>query len=240
MHRAPVPRRRFPRASQPAPARRSTHVVTEASRARLTSGDGSIAIRPLRPCDGRLLRVVHQGLGPQSRIHRYLCPKPALTDRELAVLTAVDGWNRVALVAFSQPAASPIGVARYVRAEDVEVAETAIEVIDAWQRRGIGRLLVAELQLRAIEAGVRRFEWTALASNRAVAALSRDLHDPRRVYIGDGVIQCSAALRAPKRAERERDEDQQYRPRPRLLSSEAVPRAPARDTAPRRGAGRAR
>jgi len=81
-----------------------------------------------------------------------------------------------------------------VRTHDSEVAEVAIEVIDEWQRRGVGKLLSAELRLRALEAGVRRFEWRVLESNRAVAALSRELSNCRRVHIGDDVIQCSGAI----------------------------------------------
>lgn len=86
----------------------------------------------------------------------------------------------------------PIGAAHYLRA-GLDVAEIAIEVVDSWQRRGVGRLLIAELQVHAFRAGIRRFEWFALESNGAVAALVRNLPDCRRVRVGDGVISWSAA-----------------------------------------------
>jgi GNAT superfamily N-acetyltransferase len=52
------------------------------------------------------------------------------------------------------------------------VAEIAVEVIDDWQRRGVGRSLLAELRMSALRAGCRRLEWFAFESNRAVAALA--------------------------------------------------------------------
>jgi GNAT superfamily N-acetyltransferase len=81
-----------------------------------------------------------------------------------------------------------------VRTHDHEVAETAIEVVEDWQRRGIGRLLIAELRVRALRTGIRRFEWFAFESNHAVAALARDLRDGRWVRVGDGVVKWSAAI----------------------------------------------
>jgi len=74
------------------------------------------------------------------------------------------------------------------------VAETAIEVVDDWQRRGIGRLLIAELRLHAVRAGIRHFEWFAFESNRAVAALVCDLGDCRRTRVGHGVSKWSARI----------------------------------------------
>ena len=66
---------------------------------------------------------------------------------------------------------------------------------DDWQRRGVGRTLLAELQLSALRAGCRRLEWSAFESNRAVAALARDLPDRRSTCVGGGVLRWSAAIR---------------------------------------------
>lgn len=81
-----------------------------------------------------------------------------------------------------------------MRAEHPEVAETAIEVVDDWQRHGIGRLLIAELRVHAAAAGIRQFEWFAFESNRAVAALVDDLGDCRRTRVGNGVIRSSPPI----------------------------------------------
>ena len=116
--------------------------------------------------------LIFERLGPRSRIQRFLGPKPELPEHDLSALSAVDGSRHFGVIAFAGSPESPVGVARYVRSdEDFEVAETAIEVVDEWQRRGVGRLLLAALRARALEAGVRRFEWFALDSNRAGAPL---------------------------------------------------------------------
>jgi GNAT superfamily N-acetyltransferase len=113
----------------------------------------------------------------------------------MAILTDVDGWNHAALIAFVSAPVMPIGAARYVRSrEQFDLAEIAIEVVDDWQQRGVGRSLLAELRTRAIGTGVRRVTWTVLEANCAVAALSRSLRECRRTRLGDGVARWFAAL----------------------------------------------
>jgi GNAT superfamily N-acetyltransferase len=153
-----------------------------------------IWIRDLRACDRPLLVQVHARLSPQSRTQRYLGPKPVLLPADVARLTAVDGSGHVALIALAHHPPIPVGIARYVRTESSETAEVAIEVIDAWQRRGVGRLLLAALRERALRAGIRRVTWTAFDGNRAAAALTRGSRDCRRTDLGEGVAQWSSAL----------------------------------------------
>jgi GNAT superfamily N-acetyltransferase len=154
-----------------------------------------IVVRALRRGDAALVGSIHERLGARSREQRYLGAKPALSAGDLARLAGVDGRDRVAVVALAGWPAAPIGIARYARAGEVEVAEIAMEVVDEWQRRGVGRVLLAELRTRALRAGVRRFTWTAFASNRAVVALSRGARDRRCIYLGDGVMRWSATIR---------------------------------------------
>jgi GNAT superfamily N-acetyltransferase len=158
------------------------------------ASSGLIAIHALPPDERGVLVSIHARLGPQSRRQRYLAPKGPLSEHDLDLLSAVDGDNRVALAAFAGARAEPVGVARYVRHSDTHVAETAVEVVDEWQRRGVGRLLMTRLRVHAVRGGVRRFEWTAFESNGAVAALARDLSDVRARRIGAGVTQWSAAI----------------------------------------------
>jgi GNAT superfamily N-acetyltransferase len=172
-----------------------TPVTSRSAPRRRFIGVMAVALRELTPSDRNLLALIFERLGPQSRIQRFLGPKPELPDHDLIALSAVDGSRHFGVIAFAGSPESPIGVARCVRSdEDFEVAETAIEVVDEWQRRGVGRLLLAALRARALEAGVRRFEWFALDSNRAMCALTRGLRDRRHSRVGDGVIKWSAAV----------------------------------------------
>ncbi len=96
-------------------------------------------------------------LSERSRFQRYLSPKLGLSGRDLEYLTTLDHWHQEALIAWSSPPRAPIDIARYVRVMDFATAEIAIEVIDEWQRRGVGGALAQTLCDRAIRAGIRRF-----------------------------------------------------------------------------------
>jgi RimJ/RimL family protein N-acetyltransferase len=139
---------------------------------------GPITIRPLLSSDYRAVAFAFAHLSAQSRYQRYFSPKEELTPRELARLMSVDHWHHEAVIAFSPPPRAPIGIARYVRLDDFEAAEVAIEVVDDWQHRGVGTALMAGISERARAAGIRRFHVSMLRGNRAARALARKLGPP--------------------------------------------------------------
>jgi GNAT superfamily N-acetyltransferase len=113
-------------------------------------------LRPLGRGDGDLLDRILAGMSRESRYQRFHGPKPALGERDRAVLTDVDGRDHLALVALGADGA-PLGVARAVRlAHDPAAAELAAEVVDAAQGRGLGTELVVALARRAAAAGIER------------------------------------------------------------------------------------
>jgi len=64
-------------------------------------------------------------------------------------------------------------VARFVRLAQ-DVAEPAVSVVDEWQGRGVGSLLLDEIAHRARQEGIRYFAAPVLAQNEtAIALLSR-------------------------------------------------------------------
>ena len=83
-----------------------------------------------------------------------------------------------------------------MRAADAgESAEVAVAVVDAWQKRGVGTMLLAALVRRAREVGVRRF--TMLASYDNVAVLRLVHRSPgglSRVHFDRGVAQYAVSL----------------------------------------------
>jgi GNAT superfamily N-acetyltransferase len=158
----------------------------------VTSGR-AVLIRELEPSDRDLLGSILENLGRESRIQRFLAPRPVLSPRDVCAATTIDGLHHAGVIALAN--SSPIGAAHYVTTVDPEVAEVAVAVVDEWQQRGVGRLLVAEARRCAKRTGFRRFEWFAFESNRAVSALAHDLQDIRRTRVGGGVVRCSAALR---------------------------------------------
>jgi GNAT superfamily N-acetyltransferase len=170
----------------------STATAKPAPRRRQKPADAGIVVRGLELTDRDHVAAILEHLSWQSRVQRFLAPRPILSERDLSMITSVDGFNRAGAIAFAGDA--PIGAAHYVRTADPEVAEIAIAVVDDWQRRGVGRLLVGDLRTRALRAGCSRWEWFAFESNRAAAALAHDLRDIRRTRVGGGVAKWSAAI----------------------------------------------
>ena len=142
-------------------------VVDTDGHVRLSDGT-DVALRPFLPGDGGLLVEGFARLSPQSRYRRFLSPVPQLTDSMLAFLTSVDGVNHRAWGAVVQEPAGPVGagVVRWVRTRaDPVVADLAVTVIDDYQGRGLGGLLLDVAVLDALSHGIERFEGLVLGEN---------------------------------------------------------------------------
>jgi acetyltransferase len=85
----------------------------------------------------------------------------------LARFTQVDYDRELALVAIdaSGPAPRFVGVARFIANPDHESAEFAGVVADAWQSRGVGRVLMQRLIASAKARGIARLEGAVLRQN---------------------------------------------------------------------------
>jgi RimJ/RimL family protein N-acetyltransferase len=139
-----------------------------------------ILIRPIDAGDSERLRDSHERLSPETRYRRFLAVKPHLTAADVRYLVEIDGSSHVALVATLPEAdgAPIVGVTRFIRIPDEpDVAEVAIVVDDALQRRGVGTELLARLADEAVARGVHRFRATMLADNVAVHRLFEALSD---------------------------------------------------------------
>jgi acetyltransferase len=132
-----------------------------------------VRIRPLEPPDAGLLDAVLDGMSAQSRYTRFHGAKPRLSTAERAYLAGTDGRDHIALVALDA-AGDPLGIARSVRMrEDPTAAEIAAEVVDEWQRHGLGTALLGGLARRAAGVGVSRFSATVLAQTGLARVLRR-------------------------------------------------------------------
>ena len=142
--------------------------------------DGTpVSLRLLRASDGASLRLAFERLSPESRYRRFFAHKTALSPNEVEMLTDGDGPDRFAVAAVIQKRNGGdeiIGVARFVRlVDDPMTAEGAITVIDAFQRNGLGRLLVERLLDGAADRGIERIRFFVLAENHAMLSLLREL-----------------------------------------------------------------
>jgi RimJ/RimL family protein N-acetyltransferase len=130
--------------------------------------DGSrIRIRQLHRCDRARWQRGFEQLGDESRYRRFLSPMPEASGRMVRALTELDHRDQDAVVAIDEESGEGIGVARYVRDPSrPDVAELAIAIVDQWQGRGVGTLLLGALCGRAREEGVTTFTALMLASNK--------------------------------------------------------------------------
>jgi GNAT superfamily N-acetyltransferase len=155
-----------------------------------------IAIRELRPSDRRAVAFAFGRLSERSRYQRFFTARPDLSPRELARLMGVDHWHHEALIAYSAPPRAPIGIARYVRLEDFEAAEVAVEVVDEWQHRGVGTALLGALTERARAAGIRRFHMTMLRDNKAARSLAGHFGSATTLSTAGNLVELSYPLSA--------------------------------------------
>ena len=142
----------------------------------MTLADGArLRVRPIDPADRGPLADAFERLSDRSRHQRFLAPKARLTTRELEYLTDVDHVTHEALVAIDETTGHIVGVGRYATGHGGGVvADMALAVADAWQRRGIGHALAVRLLERARANGITRLTGTTLADNlRARSLLDR-------------------------------------------------------------------
>jgi len=140
--------------------------------------DGTaVLVRAIRPEDKALLKDGLRRLSEESRLRRFLAPVSELSEGMLAYLTEVDYVDHFAWIAVL--AAHPevgLGVARYVRMkEDPSIAEAAITIVDEYQGKGLGTILLGLLAAKAREVGIIKFRAYVLEDNAPMRALLEEL-----------------------------------------------------------------
>jgi len=166
-----------------------------------TATDGQeILVRPLIATDREQLAARYEELSPDARRARFGSPPDQLSASELDRLLDLDYDSRFALAALLADDGDErgVGVARYARhSDDPSTAEVAVVVLDAYQHRGIGTILLADLVEVARDHGIGTFTATVRWENTSlldairaagatvtprepgIAAVVYDLGDPR-------------------------------------------------------------
>ncbi len=136
-----------------------------------------VTIRPLRPEDMAIEREFVTGLSAETRHNRLLGGAIKITDEYLHRLTHLDWTREAALAAIVMlgDTETIIGVARYAIDAGGESCEFAVVIADAWQRRGIGKRMLAKLIDVARKRGLKRMYGDTLATNEGMLRLLRKL-----------------------------------------------------------------
>ncbi len=160
--------------------------------------DGTrLRIRPIVAEDEPLLHEAVASMSERTVYFRFFSPIKRMSDAMAHRLAVVDYHDRFAIVATStRPSGHEriVGVARYDRARDTDVAEVALAVIDEFQRRGLGSVLLAELARVARGQGILSFQLIVLPENREMLGLLRKMGWIHQAKLAGGVYEISFDL----------------------------------------------
>lgn len=138
--------------------------------------DGArLTVRPIRLQDAPLLVRLFDGLSLRSRYQRFMQHLHALPPDLLQRFTRVDYERALALVVLDPEGREAVAVGRYAPGDGAGNAEFALTVADAWQAKGIGRILLARLCELARAAGYRALYGRVLDDNKEMLELARRL-----------------------------------------------------------------
>ncbi len=115
-----------------------------------------VTLRPIGPGDAGVLQAYVRGLSPESRYNRFLGALHELPPAELDRVIHPDRAYELALLAETRVDGAPIviGEARFALRRDRLEGEFALSVADDWRGKGLGTLLMADVERRARSQGI--------------------------------------------------------------------------------------
>ncbi len=164
----------------------------------LELNDGTkVHVRPIVPEDEPLLHEAVAAMSERTVYFRFFSPLKRLPDALAHRLAVVDYDARFAIVATThRPNGKEriVGVARYDRAPGTDTAETAVAVIDEFQRRGLGSALLTILARVARDHGIKVFTLIVLPENTQMLGLLRKMGWIHQARLSGGVYEITFDL----------------------------------------------
>src|SRR6266705_2027222 len=151
--------------------------------------DGStVGVRPVRGGDAPALRALLGGLSDRTRSLRFFTAFPNI-DSAVGWAAEVDYDVRYGLVATAGPERRLVAHAGYEREPGhPERAEIAFVVADAFQRRGLGTIMLGQLAEQADATGITSFTAEVLPGNHQMIEVFRDSGLPVKLRSLPGVV----------------------------------------------------
>jgi GNAT superfamily N-acetyltransferase len=165
-------------------------------------GGVRVTVRPAGPDDAERLQAYVRELSASARYNRFFGALSELPPAELRRVTHMNGPSRATLIAQIAGSKSVmIGELRYAVLSD-SACEFSISVADDWRGRGLGRLLLDDLQCRIRALGVERLMGDVLRSNEAMLTFAMKTGfnvaprsgDPRAVRIVKDISSTQAIM----------------------------------------------
>ena len=163
----------------------------------------TVYLRPLREADFEHAQTYFQGLSARSRYLRFMMPTKNLSQATLddlrKAMTTKGCAVSVAFVDHGPPKGEErLGGARIVPTRQRGTCEFAMSVVDAWQGRGAGTLLMKEVVHLARTLGYHRVEGQVLSINTRMLAVARRLRFSIRLEPADPGVSIVSRVIYPK------------------------------------------
>lgn len=144
-------------------------------------------LRPIQPSDKHLLQNGFSQLSTKTKFLRFSSIDEKLSENHLKYLTEIDGINHVAWGILDESGAEsiPVAVGRFViLEEDKLTAEVGITVLDAYQKKGLGKILFVLLNILAGQKAVKQLRYHVLSENRSVLKYLRHFEVLKQIHDG--------------------------------------------------------
>ncbi|HUV74116.1 MAG TPA: GNAT family N-acetyltransferase [Anaerolineae bacterium] len=161
---------------------------------RFTLRDGAeVLLRPIKPTDERLEQELLYSLSDRSIYLRFFSAMSAFPHERVQYYTTVDYDEHMAIVAIdmSNGEEQMIGVGRYVKEKNSDMAELALLVSDDWQGKGVGTLMHDYLEQIARAHKIGGFKGEVLEQNQGALHVFTRLGRNAKTQYDDGIYTVS-------------------------------------------------
>jgi RimJ/RimL family protein N-acetyltransferase len=160
----------------------------------VTLDDGTeLLLRPIKPTDERMEQELLYSLSDQSVYLRFFSSMSRFPHERVQHFTTIDYDEQMAIVAILDRNGEEqmIGVGRYVKQKDSDMAELALLVNDEWQGRGVGSLMHEYLEHIARSRNIGGFRAEVLEHNKRALHVFTKAAKKAETGYSDGVYTAS-------------------------------------------------
>ncbi len=145
---------------------------------RVTARNGEqLLLRPIRPTDEPKLVELFYSMSEDALYKRFMRVVRHIPHEERQYFLDVDYADNMAVVIETlDPRTEPeiVAIAQYFRDPETNYADVGFIVADAWQKKGLGRILVEEMIRLARDRGISGLIADVLSTNQAMLHLFRE------------------------------------------------------------------